>query len=273
MPLTARLQPYAVGAANASGRRGMLSGESFREALAPAARAIGERLSRAFGVADELETRLARVHATEDPTTFRLRQVGATTLGFGLGGFVAVAFQPPLLIGLLFTLGTPLLAFLLVEQRLASASRAWQRALFLELPIVTEQLAMLLSAGYSLTAALNRIAHRSSGCCARDLRRVCVRIEHGLGEAPALREWADVAAVPAVERLVTVLALNRQTSDLGRLLSDEARNVRRDVARELTERVERRGQQVWIPVTVATLVPGVIFLAVPFMAALQVFAR
>jgi hypothetical protein len=28
---------------------------------------------------------------------------------------------------------------------------------------------------------------------------------------------------------------------------------------------------VWIPVTVATLVPGVLFLAVPFVAALQLF--
>ena len=37
--------------------------------------------------------------------------------------------------------------------------------------------------------------------------------------------------------------------------------------------LERRAQQVWVPVTVATLVPGVIFLAVPFLAALKLFSN
>ena len=78
--------------------------------------------------------------------------------------------------------------------------------------------------------------------------------------------------MPAVERLVQVLALNRQAGDLGRLISEEARAIRRDVQRELVERIERREQQVWIPVTVATLVPGVIFMAVPFIEAMRLFA-
>ena len=42
---------------------------------------------------------------------------------------------------------------------------------------------------------------------------------------------------------------------------------------QLIETIERRGQQVWIPVTVAALVPGVIFLAVPFIDALRLFAN
>jgi hypothetical protein len=67
-----------------------------------------------------------------------------------------------------------------------------------------------------------------------------------------------VADVGALHRLVGVLALNRQSGDLGRLIGEEARVIRRDVHRELIETIERRGQQVWIPVTVAALVPGVI---------------
>ena len=271
--LTERLRPYVLGEVRSSRRRSVLSAESFREALGPAASLIGDRLTRLLGVVEDLEVRLARVHSPLDPTAFRIRQVGAATAGFAVGGFIAIAFRSPLPIGMLFTVGMPLLAFLLVEQNLATASRRWQRRVFLELPIVAEQLAMLLSAGFSLTAALNRVAGRGSGACAADLRRVATRVRYGLSEEEALVEWAGVVNVPAVDRLVTVLALNRQTTDLGRLLSEEARNVRRDVQRELTEHVERRGQQVWIPVTVATLVPGVIFLSVPFMAALQVFAR
>ena len=37
------------------------------------------------------------------------------------------------------------------------------------------------------------------------------------------------------------------------------------------ETIERREQMVWIPVTVATLVPGVVFLVVPFIHALSRF--
>jgi tight adherence protein C len=68
---------------------------------------------------------------------------------------------------------------------------------------------------------------------------------------------------------VGVLALNREATDLGTLIAVEARAARDQVHRELLELIDRRGQQVWIPVTVATLVPGVIFMAVPFLDAMR----
>ena len=138
--------------------------------------------------------------------------------------------------------------------------------------MVAEQLGMLLGAGYSLGAALARLADRGAGACGRDLERVVGRIRQGLTEVEALREWSEVADVDALRRLVNVLALNRRAGDLGRLISDEARSIRRDVHRELIETIERRAQQVWVPVTVAALVPGVIFLAVPFVEALRLFS-
>jgi tight adherence protein C len=100
---------------------------------------------------------------------------------------------------------------------------------------------------------------------------VLTRIRQGVAEEQALREWADLADVDAVERLVSVLALNREASDLGRLIAEEARAIRREVQRELVERMEKRGQQVWIPVTVATLLPGVVFIIIPFFDALGGF--
>ena len=131
---------------------------------------------------------------------------------------------------------------------------------------------MLLAAGFSLGAALNRVGVRGRGNCALDLARVCGRIRQGLSEVEALREWATIADVEALDRLVSVLALNREASDLGRLVSDEARAIRRDLHRTLIEAVERRAQQVWVPVTVAALVPGVLFMAVPFIEALRLFS-
>jgi Flp pilus assembly protein TadB len=194
------------------------------------------------------------------------------TGAIGVAGLVVVAARPPAVASALFVLGAPLLAFLGMEQQLARESKARQRRLFLELPVFAEQLAMLLSAGFSLGAALTRLSSRGSGATAEDLRRVVSRIRQGLSEVEALREWATVARVDALNRLVPVLALNRQASDLGRMISDEARAIRRDAQREVVATMERRGQAVWIPVTVATLVPGVIFLAIPFIEALRLFS-
>jgi tight adherence protein C len=272
-PLVERLRPYALGGMGSRSGSGLLSVESFRDAIGPLSSIIGERLARILGIAEDLDTRLRRIHSPLDASAFRVRQLGYAVAVFGMAGLAVSAFGPPLLIALLFLLGGPLLAFLLLEQRLASASKAWQRRVFLELPVVAEQLAMLLAAGYSLTAALQRIATRGHGACAADLARVLSRMRQGLSDVESLREWAAVVQVEAVDRLVPVLALNREAGDLGRLLSEEARGIRRDVHRELVEAMERRGQQVWIPVTVATLLPGVVFLAVPFVTALQLFAR
>src|SRR5206468_1259295 len=159
----------------------------------PLCRGVGEPLARALGVTEDLSVRLERLHSPLDPTGFRLRQVGWSLAGFGVGALLTVDLRPQPLVGLILVVSGPLLAFLILEQRLASASDAWKRRLFLELPGVAEQLAMVLSSGYSLGAALNRLAARGGGVAARDLARVCGRIRQGLSEVEALREWAAVA--------------------------------------------------------------------------------
>lgn len=270
-PLVDRLRPYSPGGMGRLNRVGVFSVESFTQAVGPLSSAVGERLARMVGVTEQLSLRLTRIHSPAGVSDVRIRQLGASLAGFGVAALVVAALGPPVPVSLLLVLAAPALAFLVQEQRVAKASQEWQRRLFLELPVVAEQLALLLSAGYSLTSALDRLARRSAGACGADLRRVCARLRQGLSEAEALREWAAVANVVALDRLVAVLALNRETSDLGRLLAEEARAIRRDVHRELIEAAERRSQQVWIPVTVATLVPGVIFMGIPFVEALRRF--
>ena len=272
-PLVDRLAPYVAGGGSARRRGAVMSAASFGQVVGPLARAVGERVARTFGVTEPLAVRLERVHSPLDVTSFRVRQLAWAGVGLVVGGVLAVGAGLAGAVALGFVVGAPALAFLVIEQQLAAASARWQRRIFLELPVVAEQLGMLLGAGYSLGSALSRLATRGTGACGRDLGRVTGRIRQGLTEVEALREWAAVADVEALRRLVSVLSLNRQAGDLGRLISDEARSIRRDVHRELVETIERRGQQVWIPVTVAALVPGVIFLAVPFIDALRLFSN
>jgi tight adherence protein C len=271
-PLVERLAPYHPGFDGRQSRQWPVSVTSFVDVAGPVARAIGEKAARATGVTEELELRLQRLHLSVDVTAFRLRQLGWSVVGFGCGAMLGLATGAPAPLALLFLMAGPALGFLFLEQRLASASDTWRGRLLLELPVVSEQLAMLLSAGYSLGGALRRIGSRGHGCAATDVRRVCRRISQGVSEIDALREWASVARVDGLDRVVAVLALSNEASDLGRLLSDEARAIRKDVQRHVLETIDRRAQQVWIPVTIAALVPGVIFLAVPFVDALRIYA-
>lgn len=270
--LTERLAPYAPGVRRDPPRAGLLSVESIGEAVGPLAQGLGDRLARAFGVTERLDVRLRRIHSPLDVTAFRTRQLAWAGAGAGVGLVVSAAGLP-LPLDVMVLVGAPLLAFLLIEQQLSVGSARWQDGLRRELPVISEQLAMLLNAGYSLGAAINRITERGRGCCAADLSVVANRIRQGVTETVALREWSEVAGVAAVDRLVGILALNTESSDLGRLVSAEARQARRDLHRRRTELIERRSEQVWIPVTVATLVPGVILLAVPFLAALRMFSN
>lgn len=247
------------------------SGLVARDLLLPFVEQWGGRLARLVGVNEEATVRLERVHAELTVSEWRLRQFTLAVIALIAGGALAGALRPPPIAALMLIVGPPMVTLLAVEQRLAVASARRQRAVLLELPVVAEHLAMLVSAGYSVGAAVHRVARRGRGSIAEDLRRVCARVRHGVGEHQALREWADISGIDAVERLVSVLALDREATDLGRLVTLEARAVRREVHRDLVELMDRRSQQVWIPVTVAALVPGVIFIAIPFTAAMQLF--
>lgn len=270
--LADRLRPYVPGGLDPGASPRLLSAASFRDVVAPLAAQLGESVGRVFGVVEELDARLRRCHSPLTVAAFRTRQLGWATAALGLGLAVA-ALRPAVPVALLAVLGLPLLAFLVLEQQVQARSQRWQRRIFLELPVVTEQLGMLLSAGYSLGGALNRLAGRTHGATSQDLQRVCGRIRQGLTELQALREWAELARVDALDRLVAVLALNREAADLGRLITEEARAIRADAHRELIETIERRAQLVWIPVTVATLLPGVVFIAIPFIQAMQLFTQ
>lgn len=269
--LVERLRPYAAGGAMPRGRS-LLSADSFRQALRPLAEVAGARLARVAGVEEDLALRLRRVHSPLDPVGFRLRQLGGCVLTFGVIAAGILVLPLPPLVALLLVLGAPVLVFLVLEQQLAATSKRWQLHTFHELPVVAEQLGMLLSSGWSLGTAVQHVAERGGGACSRDLTRACAAIHHGRSEHEALREWAEVVRVDAVDRLVAILVLSREATDLGDLVAAEARAIRRDVHRVLLEAIERRAQQVWIPVTVATLVPGVLLLAVPFVQAMQLFS-
>ena len=268
--LAARVSPYLPGG-RASGARGLLSLESFGQLLGPLSEVIGSSAAKTFGVNEELPRRLRRVHSSMDETEFRLRQVGWAAASAALVILFGVVLSLPVGPVAMFSVIAPLLAFLILEQQLAGESDRWKARIFQELPMISEQIAMLLGSGYSLGAALQRISERGSGAVAQDLGVVMSRVRQGTSEHAALQEWADTVDIEAVSRLVSILALNKEAGDLGSMVAAEARNVRTESHRELLEAIEKKNQQVWIPVTLAALIPGVILMMIPFVSALSAF--
>jgi tight adherence protein C len=266
VPLPERLRPYLPATASTPGQ---VSGSSAASVLVPLIRTGASRLGRTVGNSADLGRRLERAGRPVDAARFRTQQLVHVLVGLALGAMVALVLRPGALVATLVVLGPPVLAALLDEQQLDSAIAARRRRLQLELPVVTEQLAILIDAGYSLAAALARVGRRGEGIAAGDLVVVGRRIRQGLSVSDALDEWAARHDLDAVRRLVGVLALHRDAGDLGHLVAGEARAMRSEEHRALLERIERRSQLVWIPVTVATLVPGLLFLAVPFVSALS----
>ncbi|MGE0880743.1 MAG: type II secretion system F family protein [Acidimicrobiia bacterium] len=271
MSLADRLRPYQHATTVTPRHAGVMSIESIRDVVAPIAGDIGERIGSVIGINEQLSVRLQRVHAELDVAGFRMRQVGSALITLVGAAVMTLMTRPNPIVALALVAGAPFAAFLASELRLSARSTSHQVRLFAELPVVSEQLGMLLASGFSLGSALARLSERGNGAAARDLRRVVARMRQGLSEADALREWATISNVDAVERMVAVLALNREATDIGRLISDEARAIRREAQRQLVETIEKRSQMVWIPVTVATLVPGVIFVFIPFIDVMRTF--
>jgi tight adherence protein C len=181
---------------------------------------LGSRFSRLFGISEELEVRLRRIHAPLDVTGFRVRQIGWSLGGLGAGALLTIVVVPPVAVGLLLTLGGMLLAFLVLEHQV-------------EQPPPT--------GGNGTSERSCRSSQSRSGCCSAPATRSRVRWSgspggaaapspatcsacraasaRGLSVEQALREWAELAGVASVDRLVAVLATDREAGDIGRLIA------------------------------------------------------
>ena len=220
----------------------------------------------------ELASRLSHAGISRSPLEFRTRQVGSAAAGLaGSGAALAVAGARPsfALVGALAVAAAVYGAY---EHHLGRLIASRRTRITEELPVVAEQIGMLLASGMSLTSALDAAARRGHGVCTEGLGHVGARVAGGAAVEVALAEWADDAGSAEIRRFVGVLTLHEDTSDIAALVSDEARSARMEAHRRLIAQIERRNEQVWIPVTVAALVPGCVLLAIPFSDALNGYA-
>ncbi len=237
-----------------------------------AAAALAQRVATFANADAELAARLSHAGISRSPFDFRARQVGGAVAGLATSGVaLSTAGMKPVL-ALAGALVVAAAVYGGCEHWLERSIASRRARIVEELPIVAEQIGMLLASGMSLTSALDVAARRGHGVCAEGLERVGARVAGGTTVEVALAEWADDAGSAEIRRFVGVLTLHEDATDVAALVSDEARAARMEAHRRLIAHIERRSEQVWIPVTVAALVPGCVLLAIPFSDALSGYA-
>ena len=237
-----------------------------------AAASLAQRVAALANADAELAARLSHAGISRSPIDFRARQVGGAVAGLAASGVALSAAGMKPVLALAGALAVAAAVYGACEHWLERSTASRRAQIVDELPIVAEQIGMLLASGMSLTSALDVAARRGHGICAEGLERAGARVAGGTTVEVALAEWADDAGSAEIRRFVGVLTLHEDTTDVAALVSDEARAARMEAHRRLIAHIERRSEQVWIPVTVAALVPGCVLLAIPFSDALSGYA-
>ena len=242
---------------------------SIAERYSRVAEEFGERFSRVVGIATPLVDRLRLAERQQTPREFRMRQAG-----LGASSAIAVASLAILTGGTMIVIGLAagvglLVAVGIYEEMLGQAVKKNRQSVNAELAQFGERLAMMCLAGSSASSALLRIGTAGDTALRRAVACAVEQTKNGMGLAEALKHETAMFNAPGLDRVIRLIAAQHETPNLAQLLQQQAALQRSEAHRQLIADLDKRSQTVWIPVTVATLVPGVIFLAVPFLSALQ----
>ncbi len=143
------------------------------------------------------------------------------------------------------------------------------RAIDASMPAEIEKLAVYLAGGYSLVGALSRIAERSKSPCTEIFEAVARSMRGGGALSDALAAAQEGSSIPSLTRLTKVLEGALYGADLVKAARNEAASQREDLHRRALAEMEKNSQKVWIPITIAALVPGIVLIFVPFVAVMK----
>ncbi|MDA8209468.1 MAG: hypothetical protein M0Z92_10780, partial [Actinomycetota bacterium] len=94
-------------------------------------------------------------------------------------------------------------------------------------------------------------------------------VRSGMSAAEAAAEAARRWPGPAMGRLATLLEGGAGGADMVKAARSAAAGLRAEAHRAALASMEKDSQKIWIPITMAALVPGVVMIFVPFVAVLR----
>ncbi len=128
--------------------------------------------------------------------------------------------------------------FLLTELWLRSRIRSRREAFERELPFALDMLTLCVEAGLDLGQAIARVAAKSSGIVACELRKVDAAMRVGVRRKDALGSMASSMNIPSISAFAALLA---QSERLGSGVAQLLRSTSERVRDERFARAEKRG--------------------------------
>lgn len=185
-----------------------------------------------------------------------------------LGAVIAIRLSPGNAILPLALLGAAsALVLTKIIEKTVLDHRIKRRTVALDLSIIAllEQLHLKLANGNSLQSSILR----TDGITNKDVLSLQNLVKSGLDLESATSYWIEEFDTPSKRRAADLLLARTTTSETLALLAGLIHQLRNEQRFTLIAEIERRNQLVWIPVTIAVLVPGMIFIAIPLEATLR----
>jgi len=274
--LTERTAPYLGSRMQPSrllDRAAAVRSSGARDGLQPWLHGRAKTLDRALGgqgseATSRLQTRLHRLARPLTVETFRVEQLTwgiagaafALVVGLLLGHGHATSVVPSLvLVAVGFVLG-----ILGRDRALSNEISKRRNRMAAEFPTVVELLALAVSAGEGVAAALERVAERGHGELAHEFRRCLGDVRAGAPLLDAVRRMADRVEVTELSRFVESLtvALERGTP-LADVMRAQAADAREASRRALIEAGGRKEISMMVPVVFLVLPVSVVFALFP----------
>ncbi|WP_076463390.1 type II secretion system F family protein [Actinomyces mediterranea] len=223
-----------------------------------------------------VERRLILLGAETDMAAFRLHQVAT---GIGLTA-IALLIGAPLAVGrgvqgVFVLLLISIIGFIgglgAWDRLLTHRSGTRQRRIDMEVPDMSELLALAVGAGESIPAALERVAQISSTDLNGEVAKTVSEIRLGASSTKALADLADRNDSPSLDRLCqTLITAIERGAPLARVLHDQARDIREASRQRLMEEGGKREIAMLVPVVFLILPVTVLFALYPGLMALDI---
>ncbi|MDO5049601.1 MAG: type II secretion system F family protein [Actinomycetaceae bacterium] len=231
-------------------------------------------LEKLGSTAESVSDRLEALHITSSVENFRLQQFFAGIGGAGamaaLAAFMSFArpvsvLQWMLMIAIGFVSGT-----LIYDRFLTWRVGNISRKISAQVADAAELLALSVSAGESIPAALQRVRHVVGPELGAHLGGALAEIENGSSVSRALIGLRDKTKSPQLSRLLeTLVSAMERGAPLSTTLREQARDLRDEARRQLMESGGKREIAMLFPVVFLILPVTVVFALYPGLVALR----
>ncbi|MHB8189765.1 MAG: type II secretion system F family protein [Ferrimicrobium sp.] len=185
----------------------------------------------------------------------------------------ALILIPPLsLEWIVVAVGVGVLVTLLPPAKIHSLAIRQRKLLVQELPTLLGTISSDLRRGVSLTSSLTTLEGRSPPTWKPLLHELSQRLTHGESLDEILRSIDERIHDSTIHTVMRLLVRGYESHTTTQLVDNLVDQAYQRAHNRLITKAERQQQLIWIPVAIATLVPGMLLLFAPLVSSLKLLA-